>query len=99
MSRMAKKVDRRPNKVDDLREILDPGGYQRAAQEGINALKTRLAGLFLDLDLARETPEISSEDRLIVLNQLERAIRDCGWRIRRAEAIVTNSNKPPEAKE
>lgn len=92
---MAEKVGERPNKVDDLREILDPGGYQQAAEQGIATLKVQLASLFVDLDMARETPEMTEKQRETACENLESLIRDVAWRINRAKQIVADSKKPP----
>ena len=92
---MAKTVDNRPSKVDDLRAILDPGGYQLAAKQGIVQLKAQLASLFFDLDLARESPEIPEEQRQIVLARMEALIRDAAWRIKRAEKMLVEATGDP----
>ncbi len=79
------------NTVDDLRAILDPGGYQKAAKQGIVQLKAQLAQLFFDLDLARESPEMSEEQRQVVVDRTESLIRDAAWRIGRAEQMLVEA--------
>ncbi|HLA81849.1 MAG TPA: hypothetical protein VJP78_09595 [Thermoleophilia bacterium] len=67
--------------LDDIRALIDPEGYIEAMKQGQQSLIERRSLLFVDYDMAADTPELSADERKAALTKLEQLIRDCQWRI------------------
>jgi len=76
--------------LEEIRALIDPEGYIEGMKDGRQTLIKRRALLFVDYDMTAGTPGMTEKQRAEILDDLERTIRDCQWRIeeidRRIEA-------------
>ena len=71
--------------LDDLRKFVNPDAYRAQLQEAVTTLDQRLAGLFVELDLVKDNPELKENIREKACENLEGQIKDLGWRRQRAQ--------------
>lgn len=77
--------------LDDIRKLLDPQGYLDGMEEVKQALVKNRTRLFVNLDLNKDAPNLSPEERTAALDGGREAIFDCQWRIDEIERRVEDA--------